>query len=57
MLPFRDRLPLALSYTVLAFKAHASDHRWHRLHTVAVIEPQKESGKQKQEQNARNSQI
>jgi hypothetical protein len=52
-----NTLPFTLSDTVLTVKIHASDHGRHRLHTVTVVEPQKESGKQKQEQNASNSQI
>jgi hypothetical protein len=52
-----DLLPFTVANPIFTVKIHASNQRRHRLHTVAVVEPQKENGKQKQEQNARDSQI
>ena len=54
VLPLYDPLLVTATYTVPAFKIHVSDHRRRRLHTVAVIKPQKEGRKQKQKRYARN---
>jgi hypothetical protein len=57
MLVLYNGLPLAVTDSILTVKIHASNQRRRCLHTAAVVQPQKEYGKQKQEYDARNLKI